>query len=157
MLLLLLLHMHTHPTQSVALKWFLVSLKFSLGQLTLHSSHPHTSYSSFSFSLSCLFFLISYFALLAFCLELMKRPEEQVFVTHIYCLYKLEWLPLPALPPPSLPPPSAPCCCKQWQATFAVTIFFFLCFLLLLPHKRQQHRQQSCTYDEAPKQLATCT
>lgn len=138
MLLLLLLHMHTHPTQSVALKWFLVSLKFSLGQLTLHSSHPHTSYSSFSFSLSCLFFLISYFALLAFCLELMKRPEEQVFVTHIYCLYKLEWLPLPALPPPSLPPPSAPCCRKQWQQLLQSPFSFFLFFIVAATQKAAQ-------------------
>lgn len=37
------------------------------------------------------------FALLAFCLGLMKRPEEQVFVTHIYCLYKLVCLPRPCL------------------------------------------------------------
>lgn len=72
------MHMHI----SVALKWFLVSLKFSLGQLPttyMHSAWPapRTEH-PLAVCSSC-----------AFCLGLMKRQEEQVFVTHIYCLYKL--------------------------------------------------------------------
>lgn len=88
------------------------------------------------------------FALLAFCLGLMKRPEEQVFVTHIYCLYKLVCLPRPCLAASHILPPTPPLAVQLTDNgnNFCSQIFYCYC------HKRLQ--VASCTYETPTLQHA---